>query len=197
MKHLKTILTLAIMMMLAAGICGCSFTISEPEDTVHDFFKALKTKNEDVLILYTENEDINMLLHSKGDDEKLDAMYESIFQNFSYKILSVKKNKDETEATAQVEISNADFSGVLKKYQGKAYDYMQSNLYAGNISKKTLNAKCLSIFVKQVETAAEKKDNIKTETLTVKLIKNDNYSWDMELTEEMMEHILGGLIIPL
>ena len=61
----------------------------------NDFFKGLKTKNEDVLILYTENEDINMLLHSKGKEADLNKMYDSIFKNFSYKILSTEKNEEE------------------------------------------------------------------------------------------------------
>lgn len=220
-----------IALMITLGLAGCSFTMTEPEEIVNDFFQGLKTKNEDTLILYTENEDINMLLHSKGDEKVLNRLYESLFSNLSYKILSVKKNKEETKATVEVEVSNADFSNVLKKYQDKAYNYMQANLYSGDMTKKKLNAKCLELFTKQVEKTSNKVtkareeaensaasqataesgaktesktgeeasaiEGLQTQTITVSLTKNDNYSWDMELTEEMMELILGGLIIPL
>lgn len=214
------------MITLSLTLAGCSLTLTEPEEIVNDFFQGLKTKNEDTLILYTENEDINMLLHSKGDEEVLNQLYESLFENLSYRILSTKKNKEETKATVEVEVSNADFSNVLKKYQDKAYSYMQANLYSGNMTKKKLNAKCLEIFTEQVEKVSDKAvktrekaqaqasaeagaesksseaadakvDGLPTRTITINLTKNENYSWDMELTEEMMEIILGGLIIPL
>lgn len=210
-------------LIMTVVLAGCSLTLTEPEEIVNDFFQGLKTKNEDTLILYTKNEDINMLLHSKGDEEVLDQLYQSLFENLSYKILSVKKNKEETKASVEVEVSNADFSKVLKKYQDKAYSYMQANLYSGDMSKKKLNAKCLELFAEQVEKVSDKAtkarekasetkeeagtetketekseiDGIQTETITISLTKNDNYSWDMELTEEMMEIIMGGLIIPL
>ncbi len=185
------VLTVAIL-----ALCGCSLTLTEPKEVVNDFFQGLKTKNEDVLILYTDNEDINMLLHSRGDEEELNRIYESIFRNFSYKILSTEKKKEETEATVTAEVSNVDFSKVLNNYQKRAYNYMQNNLYSGNLSKKKLNAKCLSIFANQTEKASQSTE-VRTETITINLTKNDNYSWDMQLTEEMMEIIMGGLIIPM
>ena len=187
---------LLVLTAVMLALCGCSLTLTEPKEVVNDFIKGLKTKNEDVLILYTENEDINMLLHSKGKQADLNKMYDSIFKNFSYKILSTEKNEEETQATVTAEVSNVDFSKVLKNYQKRAYNYMQDNLYSGNLSKKKLNAKCLSIFANQTEKASES-TKLQTETITINLTKNDNYSWDMQLTEEMMEIIMGGLIIPL
>lgn len=195
---LLTITMLLGLVGLTLGLCGCNVTLAEPEETLTNFFDGLKTKDEDALVFYAENEDIHMLIHSSGDKKQLNKLYDSIFQNFSYKILSVDKNGEngrETKATAKVEVSNADFSKVLEQYKKTSYDYMQANLYAG-LSKKTLNAKCLELFVKQVRKAAKKAD-MNTETLTIHLTKNENYSWDMELTEEMMNVILGGLIIPL
>ena len=187
---------LLVLTAVMLALCGCSLTLTEPKEVVNDFFKGLKTKNEDVLILYTEDEDINMLLYSKGKQADLNKMYDSIFKNFSYKILSTEKNEEETQATVTAEVSNVDFSKVLKNYQKRAYNYMQDNLYSGNLSKKKLNAKCLSIFANQTEKASES-TKLQTETITINLTKNDNYSWDMQLTEEMMEIIMGGLIIPL
>lgn len=195
---LLTITMLLGLVGLTLGLCGCNVTLAEPEETLTNFFDGLKTKDEDALVFYAENEDIHMLIHSSGDKKQLNKLYDSVFQNFSYKILSVDKNGEngrETKATAKVEVSNADFSKVLEQYKKTSYDYMQANLYAG-LSKKTLNAKCLELFVKQVRKAAKKAD-MKTEILTIHLTKNENYSWDMELTEEMMNVILGGLIIPL
>lgn len=195
---LASLVAITLLLGLTLGLCGCNVTLAEPEETLTNFFDGLKAKDEEALVYYAENEDIHMLIHSSGDKKQLNKLYESVFQNFSYKILSVDKNGDngrETKATAKVEVSNADFSKVLEKYKKTSYDYMQANLYA-NLSKKTLNAKCLELFVKEVKKAAKKAD-MKTETLTIHLTKNENYKWDMELTEEMMNAILGGLIIPL
>lgn len=186
----------AVLAAVVISFCSCTFTMTEPEVIVNDFFKGLKTKNEDTLILYTENEDINMLLHSKGNQKDLDKIYDSLFKNFSYKILSVKKDKEEANATIKAEVSNADFSKVLKQYQKKAYQYMEENLYSSNLDQKSLNKKCLSIFADQVKKASDSK-KVKTSQVEIHLQKNENYSWDMKLTEEMMETFIGGLIIPL
>lgn len=202
---MKKLTPLFFMIFMIFNLTGCYLTLTEPEEVVTDFFEGLKTKNEDTLILYTKNEDINMLLHSKGSEAEMDTMYENLFRNFSYNILSTKKNEEETAATVEVEITNADFSKVLKHYQSEAYQYMEDNLYTGDMNKKSLNKKCLDIYVDQVEKTAKKaekaqaegKDALQSQVVTINLTKNENYSWDMELTEEMMEIILGGLIIPL
>lgn len=203
--EMKKKIAAIIAILMTFSLTGCYLTLTEPEEVVTDFFEGLKTKNEDALILYTKNEDINMLLHSKGNEKALDNMYESLFRNFSYRILSTKKNEEETAATMEVELANADFSKVLKSYQKEAYNYMERNLYSGDMSKQALNKKCLEIFADQVEKTAKKAENAEpgsknapqAQIITINLTKNDNYSWDMELTEEMMEIILGGLIIPL
>lgn len=67
---------LLVLTAVMLALCGCTLTLTEPKEVVNDFFKGLKTKNEDVLILYTENEDINMLLHSKGKEADLNKMYD-------------------------------------------------------------------------------------------------------------------------
>lgn len=191
----KKVSAVIMAVILVLGVCGCNLTLTEPEEVITDFLEGLKTKNQKILALYEDNGDLHMLLHSKGSQKSLESLYGSLFQNFSYRIVSVKKDEEETSAVAEVEVSNADFSNVLKKYQKDSYDYMQANLYT-NLSKKTLNSVCLELFVKQVKKAAQKAD-MKTEILTINLTKNENYSWDMELTEEMMNIIMGGLIIPL
>ena len=185
-----------LLILLVTQLCGCGFTITKPEEVASDFFQALKTKDEDVLILYTKNEDINLLLHSRGDAADLKLLYESLFKNFTYKIVSAKENKDQTGAVVKVKVSNSDFSKVLEAYQKDAYRYMQENLYSGKADKKKLSGKCMNLFAKQVENASRAKDK-KTETIRISLKKNDNYGWDMALTEEVMEKIMGGLVIPL
>lgn len=191
----KKVSAVIMAVILVLGVCGCNLTLTEPEEVITDFLEGLKTKNQKILALYEDNGDLHMLLHSKGSQKSLESLYGNLFQNFSYRIVSVKKDEEETSAVAEVEVSNADFSNVLKKYQKDSYDYMQANLYT-NLSKKTLNSVCLELFVRQVKKAAQKAD-MKTEILTINLTKNENYSWDMELTEEMMNIIMGGLIIPL
>ena len=84
------ILRLAAVLAAVISLCSCTFTMTEPEVIVNDFFKGLKTKNEDTLILYTENEDINMLLHSKGNQKDLDKIYDSLFKDV-YKRQSLKR----------------------------------------------------------------------------------------------------------
>lgn len=193
---MKKLIAILLAVLMLTGLCGCNVSVTEPEEVVDGFFQALKDKDEDVLILYTENSDMNTLLHCTGDEEQVEAMYAGVMKNLAWNITSVKKSEEETTATVEVEVTNSNFRKVLKKYQKKATDYMTEAIYEDDITKDKLNAKCLKIYVNQIEKAAEKTDALVTETVTINLTKNADYGWDMEMTDELMKACIGGLKFP-
>lgn len=190
---MKKIIVIVLSLLMLTAFCGCDVSVTEPEEIVDGFFQAMKDKDEDVLILYTENSDMNTLLHCTGDEEQVARMYENVVKNLSWKIVSVEKSEDQQTAAVEVEISNTNMSGVLKAYQKKASSYMREALYDEDVTKDGLNAKCLELYVDQIEKAAAETENLVVEVVTVQLTKNEDYSWDMEMSDELMKAIIGGL----
>lgn len=189
---MKKVTAAILSVIMVLGLCGCNVLVDKPEDVVNDFMDAMKNKNVDVLILYTENADINTLIHNTADEKQMNTIYESLMKNFKWKIKSVKENREKGTASVEVEISNSDFSTVLTTYQAEAVKYTKDNLHEESFTKEAMTAECMKIFTQHVKAAA-REDTIKSQTVTINLKKNDSYSWDMELTGETMNVILGGI----
>lgn len=193
---MKKLVAAVLSIIMVAALCGCNITVADPEDVVNEFFEAMKSCDEETLILYAENPDMNTLINSTGDEEKLNSIYDNVVKNLDWEIVSVEVNEDETEATVTVKVTNSDFSNVLDKYQEDATEYITDNLYDDDVTKDVMKKKCMSIFTAQVEKAAEKKDSKVTKTVEIKLAKNDSYGWDMEMTKKLMKATTGGLDFP-
>ena len=193
---MKKAVAALIALIMAASMCGCSITIGSPEDTVDDFFNALKDRDAETLILYSDNNDINTLLNNTIDEEYMNNIYGDLMRNLSWTITSVKENEEQTEAVVTVEVSNADFSKTLQQYKNAAVKYMKDNLYKEKVTKKVMQKECMNIFAVQVNNTSEKGDNLVTETVEVKVTKNDTHTWDMEVTKELTKAALGGMKWP-
>ena len=193
---MKKAVAALIALIMAASLCGCSVTIGSPESTVDDFFNALKDKDSETLILYTDNYDINTLLNNTLDEEFMNNIYGDLMRNLSWEITSVKENEDQTQAVVTVEVSNSDFSNTLKNYKNAAVKYMKDNLYKEEVTKKVMQRECANIFAVQVNNTSEKENNLVTKTVEVELTKNDTHSWDMKVTKELSKAALGGMKWP-
>lgn len=193
---MKKAVAALIALIMAASLCGCNVTIGSPESTVDDFFNALKDRDAETLILYTDNNDINTLLNNTIDEKYMSSIYGDLMRNLSWEITSVKENEEQTEAVVTVEVSNSDFSKTLKQYKAAAVDYMMDNLYKEEVTKKVMKNECMNIFAAQVNATSEKEDNLVTKTVEVNLTKNDSYTWDMEVTKELTKAALGGMKWP-
>ncbi|MEG0829507.1 MAG: hypothetical protein RSD88_03510 [Anaerovoracaceae bacterium] len=189
---MKRIISAIIGITLLACLCGC--TVTEPEEVTAEFFQGLKTKNMEVLNRYMDDEHINILINSKGSQKDVDRIYKNIMKNFSYRIIKVEEGEKETKI--QMELSNVSFKKVMNAYQKKSYAYMTDHLYENKLSKKELNKKCLDIYADQVAETAQNGKVRKTK-MTVILEKNDNYGWDIQVTNKLMETIVGQLSSPL
>ena len=193
---MKKAVAALIALIMAASLCGCSVTIGSPESTVDDFFNALKDKDSETLILYTDNYDINTLLNNTLDEEFMNNIYGDLMRNLSWEITSVKENEDQMQAVVTVEVTNSDFSDTLKNYKNAAVKYMKDNLYKEEVTKKVMQRECINIFAVQVNNTSEKENNLVTKTVEVELTKNDTHSWDMKVTKELTKAALGGMKWP-
>lgn len=181
---------------MAAGLCACNVSVDSPEGTVDGFLRAVKDCDSEGLAMYMDSNDINTLLNNNLDEENAKAICTNLMRNLSWEIISVEENEDQSEATVTVAVTNSDFSKVLKVYKKEAVEYMLYNVYNDEVTKDVMRQECENIFAQQIKTASEKTDNLVTEEIEVKLVKNESYTWDMEVTKELTKSALGGLKWP-
>lgn len=187
-KIIATVLIPAIMQMGLVNMVSVN-----PQNAVTDFMDGLKTNDQKIMEKHIDNKYINFLVNVEGDDEVVQRMNDALFKNFTYEIEKIGRGKD--VAVAKITIKNSDFGKVDSKYRAAAYDYIMDNLYSDKIGdKKALNAKCLEIYVKQIEKAA-KKGAKHEEVIYVPMIDNGYYGWNIMVTDELMQSIMGDFEI--
>ena len=193
MQHiLKTVITLLISLMMQSGVVNLISTT--PHDAVSDFMDGLKNRDSSVMEKYMDDSYVNFITNVQGDEAVIERMNEALFRNFSYKIEKIK-TKDNV-AVAKVSITSGDFSNVLSGYESASYKYITDNLQSDEIADKNyLNAKCLEIYVQQVEAAADSGTVLET-VVYVPMIDDGYYGWNIIMTDDLMKTVLGNLQMP-
>lgn len=191
----------ALIQMIVAVIVSASMQMSmnnatevPPQQIAAECMNGIQTMQEETLDRYADNSYVNFLDNLKGDDETVQRLRDALMKNFDYHI-------DETlerdgVAVSKITIHQCDFSKVLDKYEKKSYEYITEHLYDEDITdKKKLNARCLDIYVSQVEAVA-KAGKTQEETIYLPMTGNGHNSWNVLLEEDTMEAILGDIAIP-
>lgn len=193
MQHiLKTVITLLISMLMQSGAVNMISTT--PEDAVSSFMDGLKNRDSSILEKYMDDSYVNFISNVQGDDVTVERMNEALFRNFSYKIVKIGTKND--VAVAKVSITSGDFSNVLSGYESASYKYIADNLQSDEIADKDyLNAKCLEIYVQQVEAAADSGTVLET-VVYVPMVDDGYYGWNIIMTDDLMKTVLGNLQIP-
>lgn len=193
MQHiLKTVITLLISLLMQSGVVNLISTT--PHDAVSDFMDGLKNRDSSVMEKYMDDSYVNFITNVQGDDAVVERMNEALFRNFSYKIEKIKTKDD--VAVAKVSITSGDFSNVLSGYESASYEYITDNLQSDEITDKDyLNAKCLEIYVQQVEAAADNGTVLET-VVYIPMIDDGYYGWNIIMTDDLMKTVLGNLQMP-
>lgn len=193
MQHiLKTVITLLISLLMQSGVVNMISTT--PHDAVSDFMDGLKNRDSSVMEKYMDDSYVNFITNVQGDEAVVERMNEALFRNFSYKIEKIKTKND--VAVAKVSITSGDFSNVLSGYESASYEYITDNLQSDEIADKDyLNAKCLEIYVQQVEAAADSGTVLET-VVYIPMIDDGYYGWNIIMTDDLMKTVLGNLQMP-
>lgn len=188
-KILITIIISALMQSSAVNMVSTT-----PKEAVTDFLSGLKARESMTMEKYMDNSYVNFLVNVQGDDAVTERMNEALFSGFSYEIgRVVQKNK---AAVAEVTVRSIDYSNVLDGYETEAYAYVMDNLYTEEIAdKEKLEAKCLEIYVEQIEKAAETGNKIET-LIYIPMVDDGYYGWNVIMTDELMRSVLGNLQMP-
>ena len=85
---------------------------------------------------------------------------------------------------------------MLSGYESASYEYITDNLQSDEIADKDyLNAKCLEIYVEQVEAAADSGTVLET-VVYIPMIDDGYYGWNIIMTDDLMKTVLGNLQMP-
>ena len=185
---------IAILLTLTMHTCAVNIVESTPAEAAEDFLSAVKKQDSKVMEMYMDNDYINFLCNAEGDAKTIDRMNDALFENFSYEVEEVKQKN--TSAAARVVITSCDFSKVMDSYKKTAYNYIMDNLYEDEIGDKAkLNKKCLEMYVSEIEKVAEKGKTVEN-VVIIPMVDNGYYGWNVIVTDELMESVLGNLEMP-
>ncbi|MDD6310883.1 MAG: DUF5105 domain-containing protein [Firmicutes bacterium] len=187
--------TIIAFILSASLSLGISTSMEQaPADAVNEFMSGMISGDDAVTEIYLENKYVNFLENVKGDENLVKKMNEAIFKNTSYEIedIATKGNV----AVAKVKVKTNDFSKVMDKYDDASYDYVMNHLYEDKISnKKKLRKECFRIYVEQIVKTSNKKPKQEEEIFIP--MSGDGYGgWEILLTDEVMEALMGNLQIP-
>lgn len=186
------ILSLMIVTSMQAGLTDA--TSVPPQQAVKEFMTAITSAQEEQLDRYASNSYVNFVAHLKGDKKTVKRMRKALLKDLPYKLRGTEERNG--VAVVRVDIRQCDFSKVLKKYKKESYAYITDHLYDEDIvDKEKLNAKCLDMYVSQIEKVAKAG---KTRKRSVYLVLKDNgyNGWTLQVDDDSMKKILGDLAIP-
>ena len=189
---IRTIIAVAVAVSLQMGMTDA--TEVSPWDAAEECMHGIATMQEETMDRYAGNTWVNFIVNLEGDEETVARLQEAIFRNFSYQIDAVEER--DGLAVAKVTIHQCNFGKVLDRYDRKSYDYITEHLYDEDITdKKKLNAKCLDIYVDQVEKVA-KAGKLHEHTIYLPMTSDGYNGWNVQLDDETMKTIIGDLAVP-
>lgn len=175
----NTIIAFILSTLMSTGIAAV--LEDEPEEAVENFFAELAAGQQQMVQEYR-------------DCRELDEIRKAVLENLDFKVEDALAKGD--VAVAKVKITNKDFSGVKKAYEKESYDFVMDKLYSEEITdKEKLAARCLDIYKKQVDEAAESAEKNSKEIYLAMEDDGDN-SWRIIRNDECRSAIMGGLELP-
>ena len=189
---IKTII--AIIVAASMQMSMIDATQITPQQAVTECMNGIAAMEQETMDRYAGNSYVNFVSNLEGDEETVQRMRDALQKNFSYRIEGIEERDD--LAVAKIVIDQCDFSGVLKKYNKKSYKYITDHLYdEATTDKEKLNAKCLDIYVSQIEAVA-KAGKTREHNIYLVMKSNKYNGWNVRLDEESMKEIIGRLAIP-
>ena len=189
---IKALTAVIIAMMIQGGVSGAVETT--PEEAVSDFVTGLMAGDEQIVERYVDNEYINFLANAEADDETKARISKALFKNLKYDIEDTALKGG--AAVVEARISTNDFSDVMDEYKEVSYSYVKENLYDEDITDKDkLSAKCLDIYVDQIEKDAEEKASLEKKVY-IPMIEDGYGGWKLLLSDDIVKTLMGQLSIP-
>ena len=180
------VLIVAIGIIFALGACNST---NGPENAVKSGLDAVKSLDEGT-VQQMFGEDL-MSTSSNGKDALSDESQKIIFSGLTYKISKTEENG--SEATVTTEITNKNFKSAMTDYLKEGMTLSFENAFkdeSEQLSEEELQEKTNKILLEKLKAVNETITN----TVNIKLKKDDNDKWVIQTDEKLIDALVGGMV---
>lgn len=186
-KRLAAVFTALIFTLTLSGCCE----IKKAESAVCGMFEAFKTLDFEEAQKYVSVDDIsgsNAESDESGEGTKL--IMETVFGNLNYEILASNK-VDKNNVIVKTKITATDMKPVMGEFFTLALQYAFSTAFSDTQpTEEETNQKMEELLV---ECASKPDLATVTNEVDIKVTKNENKKWQIEVDDSFVSAILGGL----
>ena len=181
---MKKLLILLLSLCMTLSLTACA---QKPENAVKSTLDCLKSGKLEKLSEYVvSTEEISI-----EDYEKYKDIYETIFKDLSYEIGEVEKTDDNT-AYVRTKITARDMKPVISAAIADLFAWAMEMAFSGtDVSDEEVENKAMEIIVSKMSDSQGEK--VTTE-VDIKVIKDEKNKWRVNLDDEVLDALLGGLI---
>lgn len=187
MKFYKRLFITIFAIMMAFSLVGCG-EIKKAESAVEGMFEAFKNFDLAEAQKYVNVDDIIDADNSNGNTE---LIMKTIFDNLSYEIISSEK-VDESNVVVKTKITVTDMKPVMSDFFAKAMEYAFSSAFSNPQPTEEETVKKMEEIL--IECASKPNLATVTNEIDIKVIRNIDKEWKIEVDETLANAILGGMI---
>lgn len=179
---IPTVIVVVVVLLIAILLTVMIVTSSAPKKSLEALLTNLKSGDFTKAQEYVSGELDLGTVNSNEEAQKL------LFNKLNWKINKVTE-KDENNATVEVEITTKDFQTIINNYMKKALDAVRETITGGGSTESFSSADFEKYFIEEL-----KNENIQTTTITttVNAVKEDN-KWKIVSDDALYNAVLPGL----
>ena len=179
---IPTVIVVVVVLLIAILLTVMIVTSSAPKKSLEALLTNLKSGDFTKAQEYVSGDLDLGTVNSNEEAQKL------LFNKLNWKINKVTE-KDENNATVELEITTKDFQTIIKNYMKKALDAVRETITGGGSTESFSSADFEKYFIEEL-----KNENIQTTTITttVNAVKEDN-KWKIVSDDALYNAVLPGL----
>lgn len=179
---IPTVIVVVVVLLIAILLTVMIVTSSAPKKSLEALLTNLKAGDFTKAQEYVSGDLDLGTVNSNEEAQKL------LFDKLNWKINKVTE-KDENNATVEVEITTKDFQTIINNYMKKALDAVRETITGGGSTESFSSADFEKYFIEEL-----KNENIQTTTITttVNAVKEDN-KWKIVSDDALYNAVLPGL----
>lgn len=179
---IPTVIVVVVVLLIAILLTVMIVTSSAPKKSLEALLTNLKAGDFAKAQEYASGDLDLGTVNSNEEAQKL------LFNKLNWKINKVTE-KDENNATVEVEITTKDFQTIINNYMKKALDAVRETITGGGSTESFSSADFEKYFIEEL-----KNENIQTTTITttVNAVKEDN-KWKIVSDDALYNAVLPGL----
>lgn len=179
---IPTVIVVVVVLLIAILLTVMIVTSSAPKKSLEALLTNLKSGDFTKAQEYVSGDLDLGTVNSNEEAQKL------LFNKLNWKINKVTE-KDENNATVEVEITTKDFQTIINNYMKKALDAVRETITGGGSTESFSSADFEKYFIEEL-----KNENIQTTTITttVNAVKEDN-KWKIVSDGTLYNAVLPGL----